>query len=290
MSHVEKPLKEDTRDPLSSSTDSEDGMAPLVHSPEQPSETSTSENSQQTEISFLPALRAEGGALDRIAESAADYLEDCTDKSKITEQGRAIIRNFTIQMARGFVNAMPMLCRGKNCPFIKFCPLEQAKAPLPVGHACPVEMSMVQVWVNKHLIALGIKDVNEPQNSFDLDMLYEIAATELIRWRAAAHLSLNPPVVVESQIAATVQGDPIYGETISPALEIIELNTRLANRLKEALVATRKSQLEAGREMGDPSKKTSELVAKARKKAQQRLSLSREDIKDAEFQVKEKED
>jgi len=190
--------------------------------------------------------------------------------------------------ANGFVGALAMRCKGKNCPILDSCPLFQTQAALPLGKPCPFEAGIVQTWVNKHLINLGIEDFTAPENSFDMDILYELAAHELIKWKAAHHLSRAGKLIEDRQVAANMQGDAIFAEVVSPALEILDIHNKITMKLRDALLATRKAQIQAGRDMSDPSKKAAELAELARKKAMERLGRA-EKIKDAEFQVKKDE-
>ena len=137
------------------------------------------------------------------------------------------------------------------------------------------------------MTSLGIEDFDSPENSFDLDLLYELAGHELIKWKAAQHLSHKGRIVEERQVAAGLQGDQIFGEVMSPAIEAIDIQNKITMKLREALLATRKAQIQAGKDMGDPSRKTAELARKAKDKAQDRLRAQRENIQDADFEVKE---
>jgi hypothetical protein len=148
--------------------------------------------------------------------------------------------------------------------------------------------SLVQLWTNKHLIALGITDFNDPENSFDMDLLYEMVAHELMKWQMAAQISKKGTYVENIQTSATLQGDPLFEDVVNPLLEHIQIHSRITLKLKEALVATRQAQLAAGNNIADPNIKTSNLAQKARDLMKQRLQAQKDkDIKDATFEVKE---
>jgi hypothetical protein len=227
----------------------------------------------------------EGGNLKQIAENIAESIS-----SNAPAETKEATLNFLQMNANGFVGGLAMRCKGADCPIVDVCPLQETNQSFPLGQPCPYEMGIVQMWVNKHLVSLGIEDFSSPENSFDMDILYELAAHELIKWKAAHHLSQVGKLVEDRKINVTMTGDTIFAEVMSPALEILDNHNKITMKLREALLATRKAQIQAGKDMADPSRKSADLAEKARKKAQERLKKIREkpeDIKDADFEVKD---
>lgn len=175
-----------------------------------------------------------------------------------------------------------------NCPFVSSCPLALAGAKLPVNSPCPVEQNMIVIWVNKHLKALGIDNVLNPESSFDMDLLYELAGQELIRWRCGVHLSDEPSLVTRELVNSTITGVDIFADVINPVLDVLERAGKNINKIREALVATREAQIKAGQESRDPSQKAAELRQKAQEVLKQKREYlnrlqSPEHIKDAEI-------
>jgi hypothetical protein len=223
-----------------------------------------------------------GGDLSEITKSVSEDVA-----GGYPEETQEATLHFMQTHAHGFAGAIAMKCQGKGgCPIYDSCPLVQTNQPLPIGKACPFERGIVQTWVNKHLVALGIDDYLSPENSFDMDILYELAAHELIKWKAAQHIAKKGTLVDDRQVAANMQGEAIFAEVISPALEVLDIHNRITMKLRDALLATRKAQIQAGRDMGDPSKKSADLASRARQKALERLGKKKkEDVKDADFDV-----
>lgn len=205
------------------------------------------------------------------------------ETSPVTQEQRNMLSSFIDATTRGSVGVMGMRCTGAKCPFISACPLATIGANLPLGKRCPVEAGMITNWVNKHLKSLGIENPDDPIHSFDMDMLYEIATQELIKWRCSVHLSDDPRLVSERQIAATQQGEPIFGDVINPVLDVMERAGKNIAKIREALVATREAQIKAGQVALDPTQK----FAEQRKKAVEIVKQRSEKMKEAEFKVKE---
>lgn len=211
-----------------------------------------------------------------------------TEDKKLTADQKLLLAQFVDMTSKGFVGNMSMICEGARCPYITACPLHAVGAALPVGAKCPVENSIVALWINKHLKSLGIEDPDDPVHSFDMDMLYELAGQELIRHRCSIHLSNDPRLVSNQQIGATQQGEPIFGDVINPILDVMERAGRNISKIREALVATREAQVKAGQSSIDPTQKAADLREKANKIIEARRK-PKEDIKQADFKVKDEQ-
>lgn len=274
-----------------SGSDSQPKTESSAPSPEQPlSESSPSKGSQE-DLNFLVPSGIRNGDPRAIRKAAANDLALVAEKTsgkKITEEGRRYLQQFVDSTSRGFVGSMTMTCMATNCPFLSSCPLHKIGAELPKGDPCPVEKVMISTWITKHLQALGIEDMENPAHSFDMDMLYELAGQELLRWRCSVHLSDDPRLVSTQQVSATTQGDPIFADVINPVLDIMERAGRNISKIRDALVATREAQVKAGQVASDPSVRAAELKEKAMKAAKLRRE-QQELIKDATFEVKDKD-
>jgi hypothetical protein len=195
-----------------------------------------------------------------------------------------LLQGFMNKSARGHQSALPMKCKGTECPFLHWCPLYAASIQLPTGKSCPVEEALIEKWVHKNAEALEI-DPDDPEHAVDLEMVYELAGLELIRMRAANHLAEKSSLVEEKIVGYSPQGDPIYDEKPAMSLLILEKNSKLVSKIREQLVATRRAQIQAGKFAGDPSIKAASMMEKARKIAQRRSQG--ENITDVDFEVKE---
>jgi len=229
--------------------------------------------------------------------SSEVYLPDVQESSlvKLSESAGVtvprekyeIIEHFMARARYGHQAALPMKCKAKACPFLGMCPLETAKLELPLGKDCPVEQALVQMWVNKTLGALNI-DPEDPEYAVDIDMVYELAGMELLRMRAGHHMSTSPSLVEEKIVGYSPQGQPIYDEKPKVALLILEKYSKVVNKLREQLLATRKSQAQAGQLAGDVSVRTANIMSRAKKIAEARRAGI--PIADADFSVKPDEE
>lgn len=294
MSNVDPFSEENTHGSPSSSTDMNESKEPDAPSPEEQPNQCSSKSLLPEGMNLFSISKTDGGHLQKITNSVSDAVSHLTD---LDDNQKEIVRSFFESNAHGSTSTMSMECHGEGtedspgCPFLHVCPLYAAKADLPVGKKCPVEDGLVRIWVDKHLMSLGITDHLDPENSFDMEMLYELATHRLIQWRAQAHLSKKGALVEEKIIGYSNKGQPMFADVLSPLLETLTAHNTIAMKIRDALLATRKAQIQAGRDMGDNTRRGAELSEKARQKALDRLKAQREKVKDADFtEVDDRED
>lgn len=198
-----------------------------------------------------------------------------------------VLQGFMDQAKYGHQARLPMECKAKQCPVIKMCPLEAIGVALPFGKPCPVEGSLIEQWVQGYIEAIGI-DPSEPESAIDMHMIYELAGLELMRTRAAHELSKNPEMITEKIVGYSPQGQPIYDDKPNPAILIMEKQAKTVNKLRDALLATRKAQASVGQVSSDQSVRGANIVAQARLIAEKRRKGEKlHEIQEAEYEVKD---
>jgi hypothetical protein len=260
--------------------------APL---PEQHLSGSSTQNWEITGNSCLPVLSPAFSGPSEAVQNAENGLITAAQglNPDLSPESVQVLKNFIARSSRGFAGTMPMICKGMQCPFIHSCPLQEAKSKLPVGQRCPVEESIVYMWVNKHLNALGIENIDAPENSFDMDMLYELAGQELIRWRCGSYMAKNPNIVEAKMVGESFQGTPLFADIMNPVIEAMERAGKNVAKIRDALLATRKAQITAGQVAIDATQKAAELRKKAAEINKMRRQLNSEKIRDADFTIKD---
>lgn len=235
-------------------------------------------------LSVTTNLPAPSSGVKNIKTALKDNLVALAEeesKLPLSAESKQILAKFVENASRGFVSVMPMVCRGESCPYITSCPLKAAGSKLPVSKRCPVEDTIASIQVSKHLSALNIENVDDPSHSFDVDMLCELAGLELLRWRCGVELAKNPKLIITEMVGATLEGEAIYMDKPAPIIDVMERTSKHIAKLRDALVATRKAQLEAGQDISDVSQRAADLRQKAEEAKKKRL----EQIKPAEYKV-----
>jgi hypothetical protein len=195
---------------------------------------------------------------------------------EITSQEQLnLLNKFIDDTKYGHSSSLPMFCQGGSCPFFSICPLEKAKIRLPVGKPCPVEKSIMGKWISDNIAALGINPDN-PEDAVDMNMIAELAGMELIRYRAAWHLSKDPELVEMRVVGYSPQGEPIYDEKPKMSLLILEKYAKVMGKLRDQLLATRRSQAQVGKISNDLSVRAANMQEKARLLAEKRRNKLQE--------------
>lgn len=244
--------------------------------PDQPEDEETPPKKEEKKADLVPADK--NNPLVEHAAKAGVFL---------TKNNKEVVDQFFQRAKYGHQGAMPMMCKGTKCRFISMCPLAEAGEKLPLAKRCPVEGALVEIWASKLIDALDI-DPNDPDYAVDMDMVYELAGLELIRNRAAVHMSDEPDLFKEKIVGYSPQGEPIYDDKLNLSLTILEKYGKRVDKLRDQLIATRQSQAKLGKLQSDSSVRAANIKERARKIAEARRAG--EKIQDADFTVKEPED
>lgn len=260
-----------------------ESIQPTTNRPAAPAELApVPNNTELPAVVYKPAYAGPVQAKEQ-AEQSLISVARALDPN-VSEEAIEKIRGYVSQVQRGSATALPLVCKGLACEFLHVCKLHELKIPLPVGKKCPLETELVAFWVNKHLKFLGIEDIDAPENSFDMDMLYELATQELIKYRCSAYLAKNP-IVDNKVVAESFNGTPIFADVMNPVMEAMEKAGRNVSKIRDALLATRKSQVTAGQVILDSTEHAAKLKERAKGILNKRIMGSKEDIKEAEFRL-----
>jgi len=239
--------------------------------------SSDDEEPEEEVVSRLPVV-ATTPALNLLVNAAT------TPGQALSADAELVLRGFMEAAKYGHQAALPLECKGNKCIIIDMCPLKKIGAPLPKGKPCPVEGALIQQWVIGYIESLGV-DPNDPEQAVDMHMIYEAAGLELIRMRTAHYLSKEGEIIKEKIVGYSPQGAAIYADTPSMALMLMEKQSKTMSKIRESLLATRKSQAQVGNVVGDVSIKTANIMLRARELAEKR----KKEAIEAQFEVIEDE-
>jgi len=203
---------------------------------------------------------------------------------EVPAEAGPLFKRYLQRAVRGHAGALPAICQGENCPFLQHCWIRQineeagTQLPYPVGKACPQEVAVLEATIVKLAQLLGL-DPGDPSSAEQMELIYELAAHELLRTRVAYYLAENPQLFSREVVGYSQQGVPIFDVKINPALLATERLSKLVAKLREQLLATPKAQAQAGKALADPSTKAAELRKRLADLAKRRR------ITDAEFDV-----
>lgn len=175
----------------------------------------------------------------------------------------AAIKRYTDNLNSAVHASTIMKCAGDRCAILHACWLKMSGIKLPIGKLCPIEASIMDDCVQKYCNALKI-DPETPSGKMELMQIWEIARAEVIEFRANASLAKDPQVVRNKLTGIGLDGTQLFSDVAAPELDIMERWTKLKNKTRNELLATRKAQVMAGRQIDDNAKKMSVIIARAK--------------------------
>lgn len=221
---------------------------------------------------------------------ATSFILDTLERYniKVPPEAGPLLRSYMNRAVVGHATALPAICRGFDCPFIDRCWIQQmndqtgSQIPLPEGRPCPQEIAVLEATIAKLGEMLGLNQ-EDPASLEQYELVYELAANELLRTRTAYYLSDNPELFTKEIVGYSQQGTPIYEVKANPALAVTERLSKLVYKLREQLLATPRSQASAGKSILDASTKASKLRRRL-------LDLMKDrGLSDADFEVEDAE-
>jgi hypothetical protein len=239
-----------------------------------------------------------------------NFLDIDLDRYKeveYTKDEAIYIKQRMQHLSTGSAAALPLMCKGPQCPFVKKCPFvaidekrqadweiaqqegmtqfsEPPELQTPVGKHCLVEVNLLNEWTRLYIFEF---DVDE--NSFvDLSMCRELAEIEVMLWRINNGLSKedNAELIQETVVGTDRDGTPLTRKEMNTLVDVRERMVNRKSKLVKLMVGDRqeKYKREAAlktREEKDPSTSAAQLRNK--------ITLLLKDAETKVLQLQEKE-
>lgn len=163
----------------------------------------------------------------------------------------------------GLYAAVPLLCKGEDCPYAKLFP-DLHEGAVEDGERCPVEVSFIMSKYNKYIDELNISE----DDAVDMSLLRDLIDFDVQILRADNKIALDGGFL-ENQVVTVSEttGEPIYQEMISNAANYKDKIQVKRNKTLEMLNSTRKDK--AGSKINhviDPSSYATQLARKISEK------------------------
>jgi len=178
---------------------------------------------------------AEDSALGKFASKMKDGYEITVTK----KEAKKII-SYLNKLKTGFQAAIPIICIGEQCPFAKKCPLGDNNN-YPMGHDCPIEDAMREIWYNDYARDLEVKKGSRVDES----LVHDLVLWEMLSKRAAEELSSDPRIVKRSVAGFQQTRDgmqPIYKDELNQRLAFLEKAQKNKMKILDSLIATREAK------------------------------------------------
>lgn len=176
--------------------------------------------------------------LDRVRSVLAMRMNQYNDLSLTKTDIDKIAKSFVTIEGIGSSSGLVMTCDKAKCPYKDKCPVYGSTA-CPEGRECLHENKILSVAMDSYLTSLEVELDNFPE----MVMINQLTEFELIEYRCNAILSNNHrDMRMRSVAGVDVDGNIVYKEEISHAIQIKDLTFKKKMVLLQELTATRKEK------------------------------------------------
>ena len=201
---------------------------------------------------------------------------------KVSAESRGLIKQSLeiYNTKHGLYSAIPMMCKGKECPYAQVCPILDGGGN-PRGERCPLEIGLILKRYEEYIREFGIDE----KNVVDMGLMKDLIDYDVQLFRAENRIAMEGDFIQDVVITVTENGDEVTAPQLSKATEYKERIMTKKHKVLELMHATRKDK--AGDKLTvslDPSSYASQLMSKIAS------SMAPGQIIDAEFEEDFEED
>ena len=207
----------------------------------------------------------------KVTKNLPDERDDAWGFSKKGKEALAKANHMN-KLKHGFYASIPILCKGKECPYTDACYIQ--KGEYPKGEPCPVEASTIEKLVEKYCKEFEVTE----DEMVDISMIKNLVNIDISLTRCDKKLATDPDIVKQVVISVTEDGQPIRKPEIDKSYELRDKLWRQRRNILNDLMGTRKAKAETEQESNqDPSS----IVAKMKEK----ISSSKDEDDEIEIEV-----
>jgi len=178
---------------------------------------------------------------------------------KVSPESRGLIQQSLeiYNTKHGLYSAIPMMCKGKECPFAAVCPVLDGGAE-PKGERCPLEIGMILKRYDDYVREFGIDE----NNVVDTSLIKDLIDYDIQLFRAENRIAMQGDFIEDIIVTVTESGQEITNPQLSKATEYKERIMNKKHKVLELMHATRKDK--AGDKLTislDPSTYASQLMS-----------------------------
>lgn len=194
---------------------------------------------------------------------------------KVSAETKGLIRQSLeiYNTKHGMYSAIPMMCKGRGCPYATVCPILDGGAN-PQGERCPLEIGIVLKKFEDYCEFFRVDD----HDVVDMGLVKDLVDYDVQLFRAENRIAMEGDFLEDVVITVTDSGQEITNKQISKAAEYKERIMNKKHKVLELMNSTRKDK--AGDKLTvvlDPSTYASQLMS------QVASSLKPGEIIDAEY-------
>lgn len=157
----------------------------------------------------------------------------------------------------GLYAAIPMLCKGEDCPYAEVCPLLSGGMD-PSGSRCPLEIGLILKRFDEYKSEFGIDE----DDIVDMGLVKDLVDYDVQLFRAENRIALQGDFIEDVVVSVTENGDQITAPQISKAAEYKEKIMTKKHKVLQLMHSTRSDK--AGDKLTltlDPSSYAAQLMS-----------------------------
>lgn len=179
---------------------------------------------------------------------------------KVSAETRGLIKQSLeiYNTKHGMYSAIPMMCKGKECPYASVCPILEAGGN-PKGQRCPLEIGIVLKKFEEYCNYFMVDE----SDVVDMGLIKDLVDYDVQLFRAENRIAMEGDFLEDVIITVTESGQEITNKAVSKAAEYKERIMNKKHKVLELMNSTRKDK--AGDKLTvtlDPSTYASQLMAK----------------------------
>jgi hypothetical protein len=169
---------------------------------------------------------------------------------------KANLASKRFKMKHGMFSSIPLLCRGKSCPYDKVCSIPQDQRV--IKGRCPVEIGAIIARFDSWCKHFGIDTDSEMINDEDLvdaTLIRDLVDNEIQTLRAENKLAINGDFIGQTIASVDNKGVEHYEDTVTPEAEFKMTLQEKRYKILQLLNSTRKDKArELNKELNPSSK------------------------------------
>lgn len=165
----------------------------------------------------------------------------------------------------GIYSGIPIICKGKNCPFIDTCAMDAMDVDTDglIGQRCPVEIAEILDLYEKYTNQFGI---NEDQEDMVLiGLVKELIDYEIQIRRADHRMAASGDFLEDVVVGISDGGQPIINKQIAKPIDYKERAIKKKHEILDLLNSTPKNKASKFGAGTDPSNYASSLFERAQR-------------------------
>lgn len=178
---------------------------------------------------------------------------------KVSAETRGLIKQSLeiYNTKHGMYSAIPMMCKGKECPYAQVCPMLDGGYD-PKGSRCPLEIGLIVKQYDDYVKEFMVNE----DDTVDMGFIKDLVDCDVQIFRAENKIAMDGDFVEDIVVTVTEGGDTITNPQLSKATEYKEKILLKKHKVLNLMNATRKDK--AGDKLTvtlDPSTYASQLMS-----------------------------